>query len=90
MPSLCAPLWRTGITHPHTMPSVGLLPPLWPLAGRLHLSVMHLQAEVTHLPSLGHAKLIGRPLYCYMLGFLGNMTSAPCCVTMGSAALLFP
>jgi hypothetical protein len=23
-----------------------------------------------------------------MLGFLGNMTSAPCCVTMGSAALL--
>jgi hypothetical protein len=23
-----------------------------------------------------------------MLGFLGNMTSAPCCITMGSAALL--
>jgi hypothetical protein len=23
-----------------------------------------------------------------MLGFLGNMTSAPCCVTMGSAELL--
>jgi hypothetical protein len=23
-----------------------------------------------------------------MLGLLGNMTSAPCCVTMGSAALL--
>jgi hypothetical protein len=27
-------------------------------------------------------------MYWYMLGFLGNMTSAPCCVTMGSAALL--
>jgi hypothetical protein len=22
-------------------------------------------------------------MYCYMLGFLGYMTSAPCCVTMG-------
>jgi hypothetical protein len=29
-----------------------------------------------------------RRRHCYMLGYLGNMTSAPCCVTMGNAALL--
>jgi hypothetical protein len=26
--------------------------------------------------------------YCYMLGFLGNMTLAPCCVTMGLLCFL--
>jgi hypothetical protein len=26
--------------------------------------------------------------YCYMLGFLGNMTSAPCWVTMGLLCFL--
>jgi hypothetical protein len=38
--------------------------------------------------SLRFLKTEDKISYCYMLGFLGNMTSAPCCVTMGSAALL--
>jgi hypothetical protein len=29
------------------------------------------------------SRALAREKYCYMLGFLGNMTSVSCCVTVG-------
>jgi hypothetical protein len=30
----------------------------------------------------GTRKSLKVQIYCYMLGFLGNMTSAPCCISL--------
>jgi hypothetical protein len=37
-----------------------------------------------HIEKIGSRVVhVTKAVYCYMLGFLGNMTSAPCCITMG-------
>jgi hypothetical protein len=42
----------------------------------------HYTAEDDMIRFISGAKFSAQE-YCYMLGFLGNMTSALCCVTMG-------